>query len=62
MTLTKLTCQGVLNAVVMSKDVGPLKTRGPRGHRPQVGLQSVQGRQAAVILDTKKTQGAELTS
>lgn len=48
-----LTGQRALDAVEVGEAVGALGGRAPRGGRPQVGLQTVEGRQAAVILDTR---------
>lgn len=48
----KLTGQRALDAVEVGEAVGPLGGRAPRGGGSQVGLQTVEGRQAAVILDT----------
>lgn len=48
-----LTGQRALDAVEVGEAVGPLGGWVPRGGGPQVGLQTVEGRQAAVILDTR---------
>lgn len=51
-----LTGQRALDAVEVGEAVGPLGGGAPRGGGPQVGLQTVEGRQAAVILDTRQTR------
>lgn len=49
------TCQRALDAVEMGEAVGSWRTRGPWGDGPQVGLQTVEGRQAAVILEADRS-------
>lgn len=48
-----LTRQRALNVVKMGEDVRSRSARGPWSDGPQVGLQSVERRQAAVILENK---------
>ena len=48
-----LTRQRALNVVKMGEDVRSRSARGSWRDGPQVGLQSVERRQAAVILENK---------
>ena len=55
-----LTGQRALDAVEVGEAVGSQGPRGRRRHGPQVGLQSVQGRQAAVVLNTNAALASHL--